>query len=90
MSKIIYYDTFKTIESIKISQAIAFRSATTGEKISDIKKELASLMYPNSIGKSQYVYLSNLLNGKTKKIDKEMVQTICKVCMVDANFLFNI
>jgi len=66
---------------------MAFYEANTGYKI---EKELSALLWPDRTKSAQYQNMKRLKNGQTLTFTSEMVQTICKVCMVDANFLFNI
>lgn len=72
--------------SVDVNKCIAF-SVTKGKAVS--KKELAAKLWPESHQKTRMLNMSNLISGKTERINPEWVQTICDECGVDPNYLFN-
>lgn len=70
---------------IRINDALAFAMAK-GTRIQ--KNELAAKIWPASSPEAQKVNMSNLISGKSNKINPEWVSIICEETGVDANFLF--
>ena len=71
---------------IKVIEALAFYTATTGEKIED---ELAFALWPDRSKKNSRQNLALLKRGIVTTITLEKVQIICEMCGTDPNFLFN-
>lgn len=75
------------MNDFKINEAFAY-AKETGNKV--MKKDLAKILWPKSKEKSALVNVSNLCNGKTKKVDIVAVPTICRVLGVTSDFLFGL
>lgn len=54
------------------------------------KAEFAQSMWPNSSARSARMNLSNLVSGKSKKIDIENVPLVCERLGVSADYLFGL
>lgn len=72
---------------IRIEQALAV-AKENGRKIT--KKDLASMLWPDTTAAGQQVNMTNLCGGKTARIDPDWIPIICRECGVTADFLFNI
>lgn len=72
---------------IRLNEAFAF-AKDSGKKV--MKKSLAAELWPGSRPKTAHANISNLCNGKTKKIDIGAVPVICKALGVSADYLFGI
>lgn len=76
---------------LKIDDALEYYESTKAKsKPGLLKIDLARLMFKNSNEKTMPVLMSNVISGKTARIDPEWVKAICKATGVDANFLFGI
>lgn len=74
---------------IKVQEAINYMEASTGKKLAQI--DLAKKIFEGDASeKTLAVMMSNLVNGKTKRVSPEVVRNICSETGVDANFLFQI
>lgn len=73
--------------NLKLNESFEFAKCE-GKKV--MKRELASELWPDSRDKTANANISNLCNGKTKKIDIDAVPIICERLGVTADFLFGI
>ncbi len=73
--------------NIRINEAIA-KATLDGKKIK--KMDIAARLWPDSVLLTRRANMTNLCTGKTQKITTEMVEIICEMTGVDANFLFDI
>ena len=72
---------------LKLKEAIA-RSEMNGKKI--MKKEIAARLWATSNKQTRQVNMTNLLNGRTKKINFEWVIIICTMLDCTADYLFGL
>lgn len=70
---------------LKINEAI-LRSGLQGRRI--MKKDIAARLFPGVPVTTQQVNFTNLVTGRTRRIDPEWVRIICEMCGCDPNFLF--
>lgn len=75
------------MEKFKINEAFAY-AKEIGKKV--MKRDLARILWPQSKEKSALANISNLCNGKTKKVDIDAVPVICGQLGVTADFLFGL
>lgn len=75
------------MQNFKLNEAFAY-AKEKGNKI--MKRDLAQALWKKSRLKTALANLSNLCNGKTKKVDIEAVPTICATLGVSSDFLFGI
>lgn len=74
------------MSKLKINEAFLF-AKENGGKVR--KGELASLIWEGS-PKASRANLSNLISGRSKRVDIDMIPTICKYFGVTADFLFGL
>lgn len=72
---------------LRVNEAIA-RAAMNGKKV--YKKDIAAVIFAGASESAQQVNMTNLCNGKTKRIAPEWVKVICEMCNCSADFLFGI
>lgn len=70
---------------IKLKEAFA-RSEMNGKKVR--RKDLAAALFPGVSETAQQVNLTNLINGRTKRIASEWVKIICDMLDCTPNYLF--
>lgn len=70
---------------LKINEAIA-RSEANGKKV--LKKDIAARLFEGASESAQQVNMTNLCNGKTKRIIPEWVVIICEMLDCTADYLF--
>lgn len=70
---------------LRVNEAIA-RSEANGKKV--LKKDIAARLFEGASESAQQVNMSNLCNGKTKRIVPEWVVIICEMCGCSAGYLF--
>ena len=75
------------MSNFKINEAFAY-AKEMGNKV--MKKDLALMLWKKSKEKSALANVSNLCNGKTKKVDIDAVPVICGLLGVTADFLFGL
>ena len=71
---------------IKLVEALAFYTATTGE---DISNELMETLWANSSRDSRLINFNRIKSGKTKALSIEKIHIICDMCGVDPNYLLS-
>lgn len=71
----------------RVNEAIA-RSEMMGKKVR--KKEIAARLFDGVSESAQQVNMTNLCNGKTKRIAPEWVVILCEMLDCSADFLFGI
>lgn len=72
---------------LRVNEAIA-RSAMNGKKV--FKKDIAARLFEGASESAQQVNMTNLCNGKTKRIVPEWVVIICDMCGCSADYLFGL
>ncbi|NQU54074.1 MAG: hypothetical protein HQ522_16215 [Bacteroidetes bacterium] len=70
---------------IRVNEAFA-QAEAKGKKIKKI--QLAEKLWPGSSRDTQQMNISNLLNGKTKRVDIQWIPIICEELGCTPNFLF--
>jgi len=76
---------------LKIDEAIAFYNKNRKEdKPILMKSDIAKELFPDSKEATQVVNMSNLTQGKTHRVDPNLIKKICKITGVDANFLLDV
>lgn len=70
---------------LRVNEAIA-RSEANGKKV--LKKDIAARLFEGASESAQQVNMTNLCNGKTKRIVSEWVVIICEMCGCSADYLF--
>lgn len=70
---------------LRINEAIA-RADRNGKRIK--KKELATLLWPESSAVAQQVNMTKLCNGTTRRVEVKQIEILCKELGCDANYLF--
>lgn len=73
--------------NLKLNESFEY-AKSAGKKV--MKRELASELWPDSRDKTANANISNLCNGKTKKIDIDAVPVICERLGVTADYLFGL
>ena len=73
--------------NLRITEALAL-AKNSGRKV--LKKDLATILFPDCPAETQAVNMSNLCTGRTKRIKPEWVVVICKMCGCTADFLFGL
>ncbi len=77
--------------ALRINEALDFHEKTKAKSEPTIQKiDLAKELFKGAKPKTLPVNMSNLVNGKTTRVDPAWVKHICAVTGVDANFLFGI
>lgn len=77
--------------TIKIEEALEFHEINRNLKEPKIpKSDLADVFFEGSREKTRSVNMSNLLGGRTVRVDPKWIRHLCKVTGVDANFLFGV
>ena len=76
------------MERLKIEEAIIQTSAKWGRRIT--QNEVGEILFPASSRAAQQINFSKLMNGKTKRVDIQMIRRLCEYLEVDANFLFDV
>ncbi len=71
---------------LRITEAMAHYTLKTGEEMK--RRDLAAKIWPTGSDKSRPINIRALMNGKTKRIDIDAVDKICKATQTDPNFLF--
>lgn len=72
---------------LRIEEAIA-RAKRLGKNVK--KKDIAAMLWANSLESAQQVNMTKLLKGNTASIRPEWVITICRMCDCSADYLFGI
>jgi len=72
---------------MRINEAILF-AKLQGTQVT--KRQISDLLWPNSTPSSRSTMMTNVCNGKAKMYSEHMINTVCELTGVDANFLFNI
>lgn len=72
---------------LKVNEAIAL-SMAKGKRV--LKKDIAARLFEGASESAQQVNMTNLCNGKTKRILPEWVVIICEMCDCSANYLFGL
>jgi hypothetical protein len=72
---------------LKLNEAIA-QSEVNGKKV--LKQDLALKLFPDANKKTRQVNMTNLCNGRTKRVSVEQVRIICEMLNCTADYLFNI
>ena len=70
---------------LRVNEAIA-RSEANGKKV--LKKDIAARLFEGASESAQQVNMTNLCNGKTKRIVPKWVVIICEMCGCSADYLF--
>lgn len=70
---------------LRVNEAIA-RSEANGKKV--LKKDIAARLFEGASESAQQVNMTNLCNGKTKRIVPEWVVIICEMLDCTADYLF--
>lgn len=70
---------------LRVNEAIA-RSEANGKKV--LKKDIAARLFEGVSESAQQVNMTNLCNGKTKRVVPEWVVIICEMCGCSADYLF--
>lgn len=73
-------------KTIEITRAIATWEARTGKRFNH--KALAAALWHVSPNDSRARNYHALLHGRTKRLTRDMIETICQMTSVDPNFLF--
>jgi DNA-binding Xre family transcriptional regulator len=73
---------------MKILEALERANSKHGLNLKKI--DLGRALWADSKVETQRVNISNLIHGKTKSINIEMISVLCAELKCDANFLFNI
>lgn len=77
--------------ALRIEEALDFHEKTKAKsEPSILKGDLANVFFGGAKEKTRPVNMSNLVGGRTTRVDPEWVHHLCKVTRVDANFLFGI
>lgn len=72
---------------LRIEQALA-RAKERGIVIK--KKELAAMLWPESVEVTQIVNMTKLCSGRTKRVPPEWIRIICNATGVSADFLLGL
>lgn len=75
------------MDNFKLSDAFVY-AKNNGNKV--MKRDLAKILWEDSREKTAVANISNLCNGKTKKIDIEAVPIICEKLGITADYLFGL
>lgn len=78
----------KSMEALRIREALADYYLRTGKIMR--QQKLAEHLWPNSSKEVRHVNMSRLIHGKTRQMETTVVEIICDVTGVDANFLYGI
>ena len=72
---------------LRVNEAIA-RAVTRGHRV--FKKDISQRIFAGVTESAQQVNMSNLCNGRTKRIKPEWVVVICEMCECSADYLFGL
>lgn len=72
---------------MRIKEALKF-ALLNGKNSTIIRQKISDRIWGKSSKETQEVNVSNLVRGKTKKFDSNMVETICQETGVSPDFLF--
>ena len=75
------------MSNFNLSEAFVY-AKNKGNKV--MKRDLAKILWNDSRERTAVANISNLCNGKTKKIDIDAVPIICKELGVTADYLFGV
>lgn len=77
--------------ALRIEEALDFHEKTKAKKEPSIRKiDLARELFKGANPSTIPVNMTNLVKGKTTRVDPCWVKHICKTTGVDANFLFGV